>query len=245
MTQRFDDRLIERAADRLSQIPGLGTDLTRRESMRLMVRGLVAGVMVQSVAGLAGAATASASAVQEGPEHGGRVGPHEEVLVCYFAGQGTFSDDLRFITLNMTMYNLDGKPIGTQHGVHESQNPDLFTIPPTPPPPFDAPPVPHEPTLEWTKGIWTFADGSGVYAAGPARSHIVPFRDGSVMFTVTTGQTITGGLGRYANAYGVKQATGSAFVPAWLIQQGLFPSPGLQFEARTIEVFRLVVPDAK
>ena len=167
------------------------------------------------------------------------------MLVCYFAGRGKFSDDMRFITLNMTMYNLDGEPIGTQHGVHESMNQDLFSIPPTPAPPFDAPPVPHEPTLEWTKGIWTFADGSAVYAVGPARSHIVPFPDGSVMFMVTTGQTITGGVGRYANAFGVKQATGSAFVPVWLIQAGLFPSPGLEFEAHTIEVFRLVVPDAR
>jgi hypothetical protein len=246
MPQRLDERLIANAADHLVQFPGLGPDLSRRDSLRLMVSGLLAGVMGPSIAGLVGQSPASAD-TGAGPSQGGRAGPQEELLVCYFAGRGKFSEDMTLINLNMTMYDLDGHAIGTQHGVHESTSTpeDLFGVPPMPAPPFDAPPVPHEPVKEWTKGIWTFADGSGVYAVGPARSRIVPLKDGSCMFMVTTGQTITSGIGRYANAYGVKQATGSAYIPPGVLQSGFFPQPGMEFDARTIEVFRIFVPKAR
>lgn len=246
MNQPVDDCLVEKAVERLGRLPGLASDVSRRESLRMMVRGLLAGVMAPvAAAGLAGTAPAHADTIG-GPSRGGRFGPREELLVCYFEGAGKFSDDMRYITLNMTMFDLDGNAIGTQHGVHDSLSTlaDMFAVPPTPTGNFDAPPVPVQAVKEWTKGIWTFADGSAVYAVGPARTHIVPFNDGSLLFTVTTGQTITGGLGRYANAYGVKQATGSAFVPAALAQSGHFPSPGLEFIAHTIEVFRIFMPDA-
>ncbi len=121
---------------------------------------------------------------------------------------------------------------------------ELFSFNVTPQKPFNAPPVPIQPLTEWTKGLWAFNDGSAVYAAGPAHSRIVPLSDGSWLFTVTTAQIITSGIGKYANAYGVKQATGSAFVPASLVASGHFPLPGLMFQAHTIEVFRIFVPSA-
>jgi hypothetical protein len=234
MSLPFDETLIEKATSRLSQFPGFGTDVSRRESLRTIISGMLAGAL----------APAAANESSEG----GRVGPHEEVLVVYFEGEGTFGADLehlRYITLNMIMYDLDGNEIGTQHGVHESFS-DLnymLTNPPDPAPPLDAPPVPVQAAQEWTKGIWTFADGSAVYAVGPARTHIVLLADGSLLFNVTTGQTITGGLGRYKDAYGVKQATGSGFVPSSIVQAGQFPAPGYKFIAHTIEVFRIFVPE--
>ena len=164
----------------------------------------------------------------------------EEVIIVYCVGKGTFSADTKFINLQMDMFDLNGHWVGYQLGVHESQSTpqQLLAVPPFADP-WTQPPVPHPSTQEWTKGLWTFADGSEVYATGPAQSHLVPFQDGSFLFMVTTGQTITNGSGRYEGCHGTKQATGSAFVPAGLIQSGKFPAPNMQFDAKTIEVFRI------
>lgn len=237
--QKFDQELIDQAVSGMSRLPGVGSDPTRRHALRSMVAGALAGVLAPTAASLL-----------ERPAHAqalaGQFPQGEQVIVCYFSGQGTFSDDVRYITLNMTMYDLNGKEIGTQHGVHESMSSpfELFSVPQSPQEPFNGPPVPIQAVTEWTKGIWGFNDGGAVYAVGPARSRIIPLTDGSWMFTVTTSQTITGGLGKYAKASGVKQATGSAFVPASLVSSGHFPAPGLQFVAHTIEVFRILVPQA-
>jgi hypothetical protein len=243
MSDPFDETLIEKATSRLSQFPGFDAGVSRRQSLRSIVCGMLAGVGAPAVA----AAAQSARAVPQGSPNAGRTAVDEELLVCTFTGDGKFGADLpslRYITLNMTMYDLDGKAIGSQHGVHDSLSdlPYMLSTPANPAPMFDEPPVAVQAAQEWTKGIWTFADESAVYAVGPARTHIVPFWDGSLLFTVTTGQTITGGLGRYKNAYGVKQATGSAFIPASIVQSGQFPAPGFQFVAHTIEVFRIFVP---
>lgn len=177
----------------------------------------------------------------------------EELQVVYCVGQGKFSSPPNFsfdpdpanvyINLLMDVYDLNGNWIGTQEGVHLSHSTaaDLLAVPPPTQDPFDQPdsPVPQPPAKEWTKGRWTFADGSSVLAVGPARSRLVPFKDGSFLFMVATGQTITSGTGRYEGCAGTKQATGTAFVPAGLIP-GKFPVAGMTFEAKTIEVFRLV-----
>lgn len=167
----------------------------------------------------------------------------EEVILVYCVGEGTFSQDMKQINLMMDMYDFHGKWVGFQQGVHLSLTPlpDLFKTPPPPEPPFNQPsPVPRQEVREWTKGLWTFADGSAVYAAGPAQSHLVPFKDGSFLFMVTTGQTLAGGTGRYEGCAGIKNATGSAFVPPGLLGNG-FPAPGFKFQARTIETFRIAL----
>lgn len=241
MTPPLNESLIEKATSRLSQFPGFGTDVSRRESLRNIVCGMLAAVAPASL-GLAQSSSAEMEAARNK-----RTSAHEELLICYFTGDGRFGADpahLSYINLNMTMYDLDGRPIGAQHGVHESLSdlPYMLTTPPNATAPFYEPPVPVQKPQEWTKGIWTFADGSAVYAVGPARTHIVPFKDGSLLFTVTTGQTITGGIGRYKGAYGIKQATGSAFIPAAVVQSGQFPTPNFKFVAHTIEAFRIFVP---
>lgn len=166
----------------------------------------------------------------------------EEIIIAYCSGKGKFSQDKQFINLQLDMYDLHGKWIGFQQGVHQSESTaaDLFYVPPMPEGPMNKPqgPVPHLPIKEWTKGVWTFADGSQIFAAGVAMSHFVPFTDGSFLFMVTTDQTITGGSGRYKGVYGTKQATGTAFVPGAVMAH--FPEPGMEFHARTIETFRLV-----
>jgi hypothetical protein len=181
----------------------------------------------------------------------------EEVYVAYYVGKGKFSSPPEFVWdppnnhfdfyINLLMDGYDiltGKWVGHQQGVHHSVATvqDFLTVPPPPEGGFDDPfsPVPQPPVKEYTKGVWTFADGSEIYAVGPAQSHLIPFKDGSFLFMVTTGQTITKGTGRYKDCEGTKQATGTAFVPPGLIQSGKFPSPGLEFEARTIETFRII-----
>ena len=181
----------------------------------------------------------------------------EEVYVVYYVGKGTFSSPPDFVWdpkhnhfdfyINLLMDGYDiltGKWVGFQQGVHHSLATvdDFLSVPPTPEGGFDDPfsSVPQTAVKEYTKGVWTFADGSEIFAVGPAQSHLVPFADGSFLFMVTTGQTITEGTGRYKGCEGMKQATGTAFVPPGLIQSGKFPSPGLEFEARTIETFRIV-----
>jgi hypothetical protein len=172
----------------------------------------------------------------------------EEVILVYCVGQGTFSEDSgpdhAQINLMMDMYDFHGNWVGFQQGVHVSDSTpaDLLTTPPPPPAPFNQPsPVPRQTVKEWTKGIWTFADGSSVYAVGPAQSHLVPFKDGSFLFMVTTSQVLAGGTGRYEGCVGIKNATGTTHVPAGLLQSGKFPTPGLQFTARTIETFRIAL----
>lgn len=171
----------------------------------------------------------------------------EELIVTYCVGRGKFSEGPDFtpqrqiINLQMDMYDFNGNWLGYQLGVHESMSStqELLYVPP-PPTSMDAPPVQELPIKEWTKGVWTFADGSEIFVVGSAQSHLIPYKDGSFLFMVTTGQIITKGSGRYEGAHGSKQATGTAFVPAGLIQSGKFPAPGFEFVARTIEVFRIV-----
>jgi hypothetical protein len=166
----------------------------------------------------------------------------EEVIVAYCSGKGEFSQDTQFINLQLDMFDLHSRWIGYQQGVHQSESTpaDLLYVPPMPEGPMDQPvgPVPHLPIKEWTKGVWTFADGSQIYAAGVAMSHLVPLNDGSFLFMVTTDQTVTGGTGRYKGVYGTKQATGTAFVPREIV--GHFPAQGMIFDAHTIETFRAV-----
>jgi hypothetical protein len=181
----------------------------------------------------------------------------EELRVVYYIGKGKFSSPPNFvwdpkhnkfdfyINLQMDGYDiLTGKWVGYQLGVHRSQATveDFLNVPPPPQGSFDDPssPMPHPAPKEYTKGVWSFEDGSEIYAVGPAQSHLVPFKDGSFLFMVTTGQTITEGTGRYKGCAGIKEATGTAFVPPGLIQSGAFPSAGLEFEAKTIETFRIV-----
>lgn len=185
------------------------------------------------------ASSTAAAAVVPPPE--ARSWPEEEVYLYYCVGHAKFSQDMRVINLQMQMYDINGKWVGWQFGTHESDTPlnELLNYPPMPPTPINQPPVPHLPVQEWTKGLWYFADGSGISATGPAQSQLIPLKNGAFHFKVTTGAVITSGVGLYEGCAGIKEATGTAIVPPGLIP-GKFPQPGLVFEARTFETFRIV-----
>jgi hypothetical protein len=168
--------------------------------------------------------------------------PQEDVLVRYTRGRGKFSDDKKFISLSMTMYRPDGSTDGFHDGVWQATFSDpreLLARPAQPTGAFNVPQGPLEafqPRAQ-TKGIWSFGDGSAIYAIGDAASHLVPLEDGSFLFMVATAQIITGGTGRYEGAYGLKTSLGSTHIAAGV---NLFGPDPVQFEATTIDTFRVM-----
>jgi hypothetical protein len=171
----------------------------------------------------------------------------EEVKVRHTRGRGRFSKDKRYITLAMKMYlpgsspDGYGTPDGEHFGVWEAQFSDpkaLFNRPAPPAPPMNQPvgPVQHLTPSAQTKAIWTFEDGSSIYAIGPAMSHLIQLDDGSFLFLVCCAQTITGGTGRYAGAAGLKTSLGSTHIPA---NVNLFGPGDVEFEAQTVDTFRI------
>lgn len=168
--------------------------------------------------------------------------PAEQVLVRYTRGTGRFSEDKRYIQLDMQMSDPDGRPDGWHRGVWERlfETPEeILAVPPQPQRPFSDPvgPIPALKPQAATEGIWTFGDGSSITAVGPAMSTLTPLEDGSFLFMVATMQWITNGAGRYAGAQGVKSSLGSTHIPAGV---NLFGPDPVQFEATTIDTFRVM-----
>lgn len=168
--------------------------------------------------------------------------PHEEVLIRYTRGSGRFSQDKKFITLSMDMFDPDGRPDGYHHGVWQamfSSPNELLQQPPQPQRSFIVPEGPIQalnPSAQ-TKGIWAFGDGSSITAVGPAMSTLTQLDDGSFLFMVATAQWITNGTGKYEGAYGLKSSLGSTHIRAGL---NLFGPDPVQFEATTIDTFRVM-----
>jgi hypothetical protein len=168
----------------------------------------------------------------------------EQVLIRYTRGRGRFSPDKRYIALSMTMYTPDGRPDGHHEGVWEAQFRDPSQLLWRPDPPtgqMNQPVGPVErltPSAE-TKAVWVFGDQSSVTAIGAAMSHLVPLEDGSFLFMVSCAQTITGGTGRFEGVSGLKTSMGSTYVPRGV---DLFGPGDVQFEATTVDTFRLLRP---
>jgi hypothetical protein len=94
--------------------------------------------------------------------------PREELIYRYAIGTGVFVNvgGIEYIEITTSLFKLDGEPDGSYKGVDQPIVPieSLFQRPDPPAPPFDqpVPPVPHTPIQSWSKGVWTFADGSSV-----------------------------------------------------------------------------------
>jgi hypothetical protein len=174
--------------------------------------------------------------------HAAQSDPREEVIIRYTRGTGRFSADKKYITLLMKQYMLDDQADGYHQGVWEARFKDpseLLARPPNPTGPMNEPrgPIPHIPVVAYTKGIWVFGDGSSITAVGPALSHLIPLKDGSFLFMVSTGQIITNGTGRYGRAQGLKTSLGATHIGAGV---NLFGPGNVQFTAMTIDTFRVV-----
>ncbi len=167
----------------------------------------------------------------------------EEVLVRYTRGTGRFDSQKRYIALNHQMYRINGEVDGIHEGVWERvfEPEDFLSVPRPPTGPMDEPvgPVARERVAAHTIARWEFNDPerSSISVAGPAASHLVPLDDGSLLFTVSTAQIITGGTGRYRDASGVVQSLGSTHIGRGV---NLFGGESVPFPATTIDTFRLV-----
>jgi len=168
--------------------------------------------------------------------------PNESVLVRYCNGRGRFSQDKKFINLQMQMFDPFGRLDGSMAGVWQALFTDprqLLNVPPQPQRPFAVPvgPIPALSPAANTKGTWTFGDGSSITAVGPASTTLTQLPDGSFLFMVATMQWITNGTGRWAGAQGLKSSLGSTHVPAGV---DLFGSSYMEFDATTIDTFRVM-----
>jgi hypothetical protein len=168
--------------------------------------------------------------------------PREQVLMRYCNGRGRFSQDKKFINLQLSMFDPYGRPDGYMAGVWQALFSDprqLLAVPPQPQRPFNVPegPVPALAPAANTKATWTFGDGSSITAVGPAMTTLTQLPDGGFLFMVATMQWITNGTGRYAGAQGLKSSLGSTYVPPGA---DLF-SPGYNdFDATTVDTFRVM-----
>ncbi|MGH9723406.1 MAG: hypothetical protein ACRD8O_24620 [Bryobacteraceae bacterium] len=166
--------------------------------------------------------------------------PREEIIVRYSVGSGSFSGDKKFIVIKTKMYTLNQVEDGHHEGVDEPVFNNIFETlsrPPKPPGPFDEPVGPVDPfnVLSFSKGTWTFADGSSITAVGPANLHVIVYVDGASQLWVSGNQVITNGTGRFAGARGTKTVGGSSWVP-----KGVPLTASPEFMVRTLEVFRVI-----
>lgn len=164
----------------------------------------------------------------------------EEVIVRYGEGQGNVLDDPRYITLHIDTFKPDGSRGGYYMGIQQATGPltpqQLMATPPMPQPPIDKPGgIPIVSVNGNYKSTWWFNERDSITAVGPSVAHLVPLRDGSMIFSTSASGIIAGGTGQYEGAAGVKSAIGSGLLP-----KGAQLSPGAKFRAKTLDIFRVV-----
>jgi hypothetical protein len=173
----------------------------------------------------------------------------EEVLIRYTVGKGEFGTGTNktVSALHCAMFKLSGERDGTFEGVWQPHvtPQQMLERPEQPEPPLNAPhgPFPNTYIGAFTKAIWTFGDGSAIIGIGPASLQLVPFADGSQIFLVSVAGLIANGTGRYEGARGVKTALGATYIPAGVDMFNL--PPGTQFDAVTVETFRIIPKSAQ
>jgi quinol monooxygenase YgiN len=185
-----------------------------------------------------------------GDKHG-----REEVFVRYTVGKGRFAKwhdpakgraEVLLSALTCRMYELDRTRDGTFKGRWYPQiTPDKMMETPTQTHsrPFDNPVGPFVETGvgAWTEAEWKFSDGSSIIGTGPASLQLVKFNEGDGLFLVSVAGIIANGTGKYTNARGVKTALGATYVPPGTDLFHL--PPNTQFDAVTVETFRVVLAD--
>ena len=165
----------------------------------------------------------------------------EEVLVRITQGSILTDQSLQYFSVRANIYTLEGLHDGVYEGEYQltEKFADVFNRPPQPVPPFNVPqgPVYPVPINAYTKGLWTFSDGSSIAAVGTANFHAVKGSFGSnggVLLWITGDQFITGGTGLYAGVKGLKTLGGSANMPTVPTQLSEL------FVARTVDAFRII-----
>ncbi len=175
------------------------------------------------------------------PEGGAPKAAHvsvEDLVVCYTKGIGTFSPDRRYLSVRGQIFKLGGEADGHWAGEHEIVIPlaEAWKTPPPPPPPFNrpVPPVPEPPAQAYTKGTWTFGDGSSVTAVGQALVHAAKVQTGETDLWIAANQLISYGTGRYEGAQGLKTAAISILIP-----EGVTLQEVKEVTVQSLDVFRI------
>lgn len=162
----------------------------------------------------------------------------EDLVVCYTTGQGTFSPDRKYLSVQGQIFKLDGEPDGHWAGEHEIVIPlgESWQTPPPPPPPFNrpVPPVPEPPAQAYTKGTWTFGDGSSLTAVGQALVHAAKVQTGETNLWIAADQLVSYGTGRYDGAQGLKTAAISILIP-----EGVSLEEVKTVTVKSLDVFRI------
>jgi len=177
------------------------------------------------------------------PEGGAPKAAHvsiEDLVVCYTTGQGTFSLDKKkkYLSVQGQIFKLSGEPDGNWAGEHEIIIPlgEAWQTPPPPPGPFNrpVPPVPEPPAQAYTKGTWTFGDGSSLTAVGQALVHAAKIQTGESNLWIAADQLISYGTGRYEGAQGLKTAAISILIP-----EGVSLEEVKEVTVKSLDVFRI------
>jgi hypothetical protein len=127
--------------------------------------------------------------------------PYEDLLVCYGSGTGRFTQDHTYLNFEGEIYLLNGERDGAWEGVYEVIVPvaRLGESPPPAEPPYNRPvgPVNALSPQGYTKGRWTFADGSAVTAVGAALLHTAELLTGATTLWISAEQIMSDGTGRF------------------------------------------------
>lgn len=162
----------------------------------------------------------------------------EDLVVCYTTGRGTLSPDRRYLSVRGQIFKLGGEPDGHWAGEHEIVIPlaEAWQTPPPPPGPFNrpVPPVPEPPAQAYTKGTWTFGDGSSLTAVGQALVHAAKVQTGETDLWIAANQLISYGTGRYAGAQGLMTAAISILIP-----EGVALEEVKDVTVKSLDVFRI------
>jgi hypothetical protein len=168
--------------------------------------------------------------------------PREELIVLHTISKGIFQPNF-VITIKGRCYDLAGNDAGSWEGVDAPVGPQALdqalTAPPQPKPPFNEPvgPVDKVEVQSWSKGIWRHPDGySTLEWLGPAAIRVVKYAVNiKAQLWISGNQIIVRGTGKFDGYRGLRTVGGSALAPDFrnLTAKG-------EFDARTVEVFRLV-----
>jgi hypothetical protein len=96
------------------------------------------------------------------------------------------------------------------------------------------PPVPEPPAQAYTKGTWTFGDGSSLTAVGQALVHAAKIQTGETNLWIAADQLISYGTGRYEGAQGLKTAAISVLIP-----EGVSLEEAQEVTVKSLDVFRI------
>jgi hypothetical protein len=162
----------------------------------------------------------------------------EDLIIRTSIGRGTL-ESRKYLSLRGESFRSAQDRDGSWAGEYEIVVPlaSLEQAPAPAVPPFNRPvgPIPHLPPQGFSKGTWTFGDGSSITVVGPALLLTAQTSTLHRLLWVSANQMITGGTNRFAQAQGTKTAAISIQIPDGTTLEDL-----RSFQFTSVDVFRVV-----